>query len=208
MLSRIQHVIFSLISPTWIIAFKAKKNKNPEEITKGIIRRNYGYLLVSVFSILYINHILNYSAYENTASVLLAILYVYMFPLSRNNEIFIAFITDALDKTDNITQKSTLTYSNRIILSLRSYIELIINYGCIYLLMPPKWYKTESVDNAIDAIYFSGVTITTLGYGDISPTNWEPKILVIHEVLCGFTLLIVSFAIYVGKNNEKTTRKG
>jgi len=53
--------------------------------------------------------------------------------------------------------------------------------------------------NIGDAIYFSGVTITTLGYGDIAPNILLSKFLVVFEVLSGFTLIIVSFTIYVSR---------
>ena len=97
------------------------------------------------------------------------------------------------------TVSRRITYRKRIKLALLSYIELIINYAVIYFMMPPSWFGEEKFGNIIDAVYFSGVTITTLGYGDYSPSFWVAKLLVIHQVLTGFTLVIVSFAVYAGK---------
>lgn len=43
-----------------------------------------------------------------------------------------------------------------------------------------------------DMIYFGFVTITTLGYGDISPQTWYAKILVVLHVAAGLYLLAIS----------------
>jgi len=197
------NILFSIISPTWLIAYCQKKGKTQNEIRKGIVLRNYSYLIISFVSLLAISYLDTEKIYSNCLGILLSCAYVYMLPLSRSNEIFISFIQDAIDKTSNKKDRSTLTYSDRIALSLRSYVELIFNYAAMYLIMPKQYFGSGQVRDVIDAIYFSGVTITTLGYGDISPKEWAPKLLVVHEVLCGFTLLIVSFAIYVGKSGEK-----
>ncbi|MGB1111095.1 MAG: potassium channel family protein, partial [Gammaproteobacteria bacterium] len=127
---------------------------------------------------------------------------------------------DAMDKAKNIENRSSLTNQKRIQLALLSYIELITNYAILFYVMPVTWFdKSVHIDAAsteqcgsnpsvfgdyFDAIYFSGVSITTLGYGDYSPAFVVPKLLVIHEVLAGFTLIIVSFAIYAGNQpNQK-----
>ncbi len=44
-----------------------------------------------------------------------------------------------------------------------------------------------------DCIYFSVITIATLGYGDISPNLWYVKLASIVEVICGFAIFV--FAI-------------
>ncbi len=124
------------------------------------------------------------------------------FLLSRCNEIFWAFLADAFDKMDeNEKSNSKLTPKDRITLSLKSYLELIINFAILYLLLPQtaETWKGKSPESITDAIYFSGVTITTLGYGDISPVHWFPQFLTVYEVFCGFILLIVCFAIYAGR---------
>ena len=47
--------------------------------------------------------------------------------------------------------------------------------------------------NAVDATYFSTVTITTVGYGDFSPERWPGKLLVASELCVGLVLIIVTF---------------
>ncbi len=175
--------------------------------TKTIKILNSFYLgvsLISIFGIfIYQEYWINKMNYalNNALSFIFIFLWSY-FLLSRCNEIFWAFLKDSIDKMDNKhSQKSELTSKDRIKLSLKSYLELIFNFSILYALLPGTnqvWTKTTPI-KILDSIYFSGVTITTLGYGDISPLHWYPKFLTIYEVFCGFILLIVCFTIYTGK---------
>lgn len=90
-----------------------------------------------------------------------------------------------------------LKNQDRLILSFRSYFELIINFAIIYSLLPKDFWKGGDSLNILEAMYFSGVTITTLGYGDVSPQNWFSQFLSVFEVLCGFSLIVVCLAIYL-----------
>jgi hypothetical protein len=92
---------------------------------------------------------------------------------------------------------------HRLALAFKSYFELVINFSMLYALIPATeqyWNKDSVPAGVIDSIYFSGVTITTLGYGDISPEHWYPQFLSVYEVLCGFTLIVVCFAVYLSRN--------
>lgn len=52
-------------------------------------------------------------------------------------------------------------------------------------------------------IYFSGVTIATIGYGDIVPISWEARILTIMEAVIGIILLaIMGASIYEELRNN------
>jgi voltage-gated potassium channel len=196
-------VIFLLlaraISPTWWWASKQKEGLNEADRKKGIIARNYCYLFVSSFLCVMLLFIFDLAKYESISltSKILVYVYLYLVTWSRCNEVFFAFINDALDKSENKKSSSNLTYRKRIELSFLSYFELILNYAIIYLLIPSEHIKGE-INTIIDSIYFSGITMTTLGYGDLSPITWIVKLLTVHQVLVGFTLIIVSFAVYVG----------
>jgi hypothetical protein len=94
---------------------------------------------------------------------------------------------------------------DRLALSFRSYFELIINFAILYFLLPiTHWKDCHSPKDILESFYFSGVTITTLGYGDITPTHWFAQLLSVYEVLCGFLLIIVCFAVYLRDEPKKT----
>lgn len=54
-----------------------------------------------------------------------------------------------------------------------------------------------------DAIYFSLVTITTLGYGDILPMNIYAKLLVMFELVIGMWFLITTIPIAISVQKDK-----
>jgi hypothetical protein len=219
-LDTIKKGVCSILSPTWYLARITNEGLSREDKTKVVKTRNYFYLFVSI-ALIFLLVILEVCTgkgmvgipsnqpNDNFLGVILSWLFaffVYVLIWSRCNEIFIAFISDALDKTEGKEPSTDLTYRDRITLSFFSYVELILNFAIIYSFMPEPWFDS-GLKSIIDAVYFSGVTITTLGFGDISPQHWLPQILVLHQVLAGFTLIVVSFAIYAGRglSSEKET---
>lgn len=132
--------------------------------------------------------------------------------ISRCNEIFMAFIQDAFDKLNPMKRKENgLHYYERIQMALRSYIELIINYTMLYYMTDTfyKYYQlngrlfNQPLNNLFNAFYFSVVTVVSIGYGEYYPVHPISKFIVIHEVLTGMLLVVVSFTIYVNLNFEK-----
>lgn len=66
------------------------------------------------------------------------------------------------------------------------YLVLILLFGIIYWQCQSFWKEPLSF---IQSIYFSIVTITTLGYGDIAPTNDTARLLAASEALFGLLLI-------------------
>lgn len=64
--------------------------------------------------------------------------------------------------------------------------------------MPLSW---------LDALYFSVITITTVGYGDIHPTNDITKIFTIFYVLIGVGIIAASLNILVKIAAQKRLEK-
>jgi len=61
---------------------------------------------------------------------------------------------------------------------------VVLGFSLLYWLLP----GAVSADGYLDALYFSIVTFTTLGYGDILPLTWFAKLLVIVEVGLGYVM--------------------
>ena len=53
-------------------------------------------------------------------------------------------------------------------------------------------------------IYFSVVTLTTLGFGDVVPTNWQGQVIVMFEVFTGYIMLGGLLSIF----SNKMARRG
>ncbi|NOS89235.1 MAG: two pore domain potassium channel family protein [Methylococcaceae bacterium] len=131
------------------------------------------------------------------------------YAFSRVNEVFFAFIRDARDKLDfskNDSEKesSDLKFYERIKLAMVSYLELIFLYGILQFILSiygcglddgNKW-----IANIWDSVYFSGITIATVGYGDLHPISGFSKFLAVYEVINGVVLIVVSFTIYVSRS--------
>jgi hypothetical protein len=103
---------------------------------------------------------------------------------------------------------------------IKSYIRPLVTFMSVYILIAiwfGLWYYTidhfvvphgflikrvyaeGSVDtfgytSATEAVYYSFVTITTLGYGDIIPVRAWSKVVSIAEVIVGTSWLVVYFA--------------
>lgn len=86
-----------------------------------------------------------------------------------------------------------------LILILINYFEIIIGFAILYLTLScVKYSVTNSiVTNPISSLYYSIVTITTLGYGDILPINATGQILVILELIFSFILVILILGVLI-----------
>lgn len=204
-----------LVTPTYKYAernkFELKKNGcSKADLSNALQKNNRCYLRLSIFICIAASiviplglHIYDGGFYAHPWIKYLlgmtVIFIAWIFLVSRAIEIFKAFLDDAVEKLDNEQPSSDLKYGQRLRLSFNSYLELIINFATLYYLVPANFYKDcYQFSSVFEAIYFSGVTITTLGYGDISPANTVLQLLSVFQVLTGFVLLIVCFAIYSG----------
>ena len=92
-----------------------------------------------------------------------------------------------------------------------SIMLVILGYALIYFPgMPEKFnFGREAIGSRfVDSIYFSGMTLTTVGFGDISPVAPGMKLVAIIEAVSGFGLisLAVTYLIVVyGALQQKRT---
>jgi len=195
-----------VVSPTYLYADFRKSKLSKDQRTELIKKYNLRYLVVSWSLAAMLGLTWQWNEYPTDGWLIpygvMVVVLIWLLPFSRNNEIFLAFLEDAYDKVSHKGPSSNLSFSERIRLALHSYLELLSNFAIIYYMVPRAWFS-KPLEGIWDAIYYSGVTITTLGYGDIHPTHWVPKGLAVYEVFCGFILLIVSFAIYAGRGMDR-----
>ena len=92
------------------------------------------------------------------------------------------------------------------------YLVVMLQFAGLYRLISlhtPSAFSSP-LRSTMDAIYFSTVTITTLGYGDISPISQWARALATAEALAGIFLiailigLVISFSIEEAKEHNKS----
>ncbi len=69
-------------------------------------------------------------------------------------------------------------------------IQKIFNGGAFHISHPSPFPY-------FDLLYFSLVTITTVGYGDIQPTLWVSKSFVIFEIMFGLGFVLLLFTMLI-----------
>jgi len=138
----------------------------------------------------------------NSSSSVFYIFFVSYFLIEGfNKRIYIVF-DETYKKEWNIRSRN-----RSLMLLFINYIEMIIGFACLYLSTHAIGLTDNIgtfINDPLDAIYFSLVTITTLGYGEYIPINDVGKILISIETLAGITFLVVVVATFVGWSQEKS----
>jgi len=88
-----------------------------------------------------------------------------------------------------------------VILLFFNYTEITIHFASFYLLSQSIQDSgtTRDVTSALTSLYFSIVTITTLGDGSIRPVWWMGRALVSIEALVGLILIVTVLAGFLSK---------
>ena len=87
-----------------------------------------------------------------------------------------------------------------LVLGFICYIHIITAFAILYLTFGDLIGDTFAATSAptiahdwVTPLYFSFVTVTTLGFGDLRPNHWLDKLLVILQVLIGIVFVVVIF---------------
>jgi hypothetical protein len=135
---------------------------------------------------------------------------IYLIPVSRAVEIFYAFYYDALEKLDELaTHRSTLTKADRVKLAAQSYAEVSVCFAIFFQSMPQNWFSNPPsgpyrfwVTMPFDWLYFSWVTITTTGYGDITPKSAVARGVSMIEIAFGLMLIVFAVGTYLSSKGD------
>jgi hypothetical protein len=141
----------------------------------------------------------------DTAYAVPVALVLYCVTWSRVVEIFYAFYYDAAEKLDEHgTQRTKLTKVDRLKLVALSYCETAVCFAVLYRSLPPTWfslpatwaYRCPRIAEPFEWLYFSWITITTTGYGDIAPKGLVAKALSMLEIGLGLMLIVFAVGAY------------
>jgi hypothetical protein len=87
---------------------------------------------------------------------------------------------------------------------LISYLVLVFLFALIYWLNPSFWDEPLSF---VKSFYFSVITITTLGYGDITPISDPGMILTSIEALLGIFVIGIFLNAIAHNLSDNETRR-
>ena len=98
---------------------------------------------------------------------------------------------------------------------LTFYSLIVVGFAAIYKIVDRAvagpHFRLLGEDKAItfaDAIYFSVVTLSTVGYGDILPVSQAVRMIAVVEVIFGVTLLLVGLSEIMSYSREVQARRG
>lgn len=104
---------------------------------------------------------------------------------------------------DGKTDHPKLNYRRALVMALHSYLEIIVWFAVLFTIYEsnfhkPDFAKTHPLLTPTGSVYYSVVTITTLGYGEILPKTDFARLLVTFETLIGVSFALVLLARLVG----------
>src|SRR5215211_5606614 len=86
-----------------------------------------------------------------------------------------------------------------------TYVSVIVGFGEVYQLLESAAGKEvfafspfRAQIHLIDNVYVSGITMATVGFGDIVPIFWFTKLLVVTESLIGILLTATVLGFFIG----------
>jgi hypothetical protein len=89
------------------------------------------------------------------------------------------------------------SWNRSLILLFIIYLTLIVAFAVLYLQTQSVGACKAPLTDCWKALYFSVVTITTLGYGDYTPLNSCGEWLVVAETMFGFVLVVVIIGFFL-----------
>lgn|GEM_PF-4616424 len=206
--------VFLIFNTKTLLSNHLKSYKNSNEITEKSVKQVYNryttYLLLLLISIIMSGIFSIFSFY--TIGIIFFMIFI----------ILIIFIPSLF------IFHSSLLSSSRLLLLVISYLFTIISFALIFYIIQmlsieniqdpasvafkiSNYEKLEEIKNFNDPLsflYFSIVTITTLGYGDITPLSIIAKIASSLEVILGITYAVFGVAtLFSNKENDKEIAK-
>jgi ion channel len=120
---------------------------------------------------------------------------LWLLPFSRINELGLAFYQDALQRFEGPDTESNITPVRRLQLLVVGYFEVAMQFGILFFCFPSGFFCPD-FRSIFNALYFSTVTITTAGYGDILPKRPLSQFACMYELAIGFVILIFALGSY------------
>lgn len=116
------------------------------------------------------------------------------------NTLFFILVTIAL--VAHIAQAKKV-YGSTILCAINSYLLLGLTMSILFVILdmylPGSFTQLDSGTESSPFIYFSFVTLSTLGYGDITPDTTLARSLATFTAILGQLYLVIIMALIIGK---------
>lgn len=96
---------------------------------------------------------------------------------------------------------------NKLIVYFLFISVLVVILGTVMFMIEGGREGSE-FNNISDSIYWAIVTLTTVGYGDITPTTWIGKVISSIIMILGYTIIAVPTGIVSATMIDETKKKG
>jgi len=117
--------------------------------------------------------------------------YIFILPALFIILIILSIMFNGLTRPQGTSEYALVSYSKLMPFAL---IFIIIAFASIYTVTGLQYTENQVEVSFADAVYFSSITLTNLGYGDIVPESTSSKYTVILETIVGYFLL----GLYLG----------
>lgn len=159
--------------------------------TRRLILSSFVLLLLSGLSVIF-----KMPVWSSLIFILLIDIYM-LFLLFMAAGISDGFFNEGNDSLLNLFLKLVPTRLTGLILFFIFLSSVILFFANNYLVLGDGF--NNKIQNPFDAIYFSFITLTTLGFDNISPEWQNVKALVMFEILTAINLFLGSFALLVSR---------
>jgi voltage-gated potassium channel len=194
----IKAVLTLVFSPTRFAIEQIKDRVNDKDRTIDIWNRSFrGILFLSVLGL----YLAKTGAVVRDAPYYLGYFGLWLLPFSRVTELLLAFYQDAFQRVKSGVDDK----EKRLKRLVFSYLEVAVQFGVLFFCFPGGFFKCD-FSSVFEAIYFSVVTITTVGYGDFTPTRWESQFACMYELAVGFVLVIFALGSYLAASDPNVKK--
>jgi hypothetical protein len=195
---RLTTLMYLFISPTRVFMNWRRRGKSPEVAAAMLFRWTRGFFVTSVLLCVAALLMEQFLAQSEFVTIVFRV-GIIAIALSRCNETMIAFCLDARQWLEDRPARTGISPVHRLGFVVQSYAEIWLFFALISCNLPKSMYNTSIHDDILSSIYFSGVTISTLGYGDIHPTMWASRFLALYEVFSGLFLIVMAIGVYLDR---------
>lgn len=85
------------------------------------------------------------------------------------------------------------------------FTALVTGFAAIYLAIDRNGGQFDGLGTRIDAVYFTVTTLSTVGFGDITPIGQKARVLVVVQIILQFSLVAFGARLVMGAAKERVT---